>query len=148
MARQKVPDLQAPKRRKQLALPVPWVAALVVAGVASLGAAAWDARSCVGELEEAQNALVKILELERKYEAKAGRFAPMAPCHFTDDGAATCVSRIGFSIIGTSHFAYRVDSDGETFIATAVGATDRHRGSVIRMDQTGRLDMSGAMCRE
>ena len=148
MAKQKVPDLKAPKRRKQIALPIPWVVVLLVCGVASVGYAAWDTRACVGELEEARNNLMRILDLERKYKVASGSFTPMAPCHFVDEGVATCVSRLGFTMIGTSHFAYRVDVAGDTFTATAVGVSARHRGSVVRIDQSGTLDLSGAVCRE
>ena len=148
MARQKVPELKEAKRRKQIALPIPWVVALVVCGLGAIGAAAWDARSCVGELEEAQNNLMRILELERKYKARTGQFVSMAPCHFADDGSATCVSRIGFSMVGNSNFAYRVDAEGDGFVATAIGISPRHRGSTVRLDHTGTLDMSGAVCRE
>lgn len=148
MVKQKVPDLNAPKRRKQLALPIPWVVALLVCGFASAAYAAWDTVACVGELEEAQNALIKILELEKKYQAKNGRFVSMAPCHFTEDGNTTCVSRIGFSMVGTSHFAYRIDADDRGFVATAIGVSPRHRGSVVRLDETGALDLRAAVCRE
>ncbi len=148
MARKKVPDLKAPKGRKQIALPLPWVVVFAVCGLSAVAAAAWDARACTAELEEAQNALMKILELERKYQAKAGRYAEMAPCSFTEDGATTCVSRIGFSLVGTSHLAYRVDTDVKTFVATAIGVSPRHRGSVVRLDQSGALDLRGAVCRE
>lgn len=115
------------------------------AAIASVSWAMWDDYACTAEQEEAVASLMKIHELEAAYKKARGTYEPMAPCSFTQEGR-TCVSRIGFTMIGTSHFAYRVDLQGAGYLATAVGARGRHFGSVITIDQTGTLNMGAATC--
>lgn len=131
--------------RRRIELPA-FVVALCVSAGGLLGAWAWwDAYSCTAELDEPKSALAKIVELEKKHKGEKGVYAGMEPCSFHPVGD-TCLSRLGFSILGESLFAYRVDLTEAGFTATAVGAGGRHFGSVVRVDETGQLDLSGAMC--
>lgn len=147
MASRPVEQMTDPKRRKQIKLPMAWVSLSVAVAACALMWWGWDSVSCTGELEEATSSLTRIYDLEQAYETKNGHYVGMAPCNFTE-GGAVCVSRLGFSIVGNSHFSYRVDSDGETFTASAVGAGGRHFGSVLRVNDEGDFDLGGAQCRK
>ncbi len=123
------------------------VAVAIIGAIASLAVVNYEKFVCKAQETEAKTTLHNIFAIESDVFANYSQYDALGPCTFGYGPPVCTAVHIAIEFVGRSRFTYSVDTGTDTFLAHAVGTTGHVLGAHLTIDQDGKLDTSGTVCK-